>query len=95
VVDMNIQVHVVISGMVQGVWFRASTKKKAEELGLTGWVKNMPDGNVEAVFEGDYAKIDEMIAWCWIGPPLARVTDVKITRKDTCGKFTMFTFMYK
>jgi acylphosphatase len=92
---MNIQVHVVISGKVQGVWFRASTKKKADELGLTGWVKNMTDGNVEAVFEGDSSKIDEIIAWCWIGPPLARVSDVKITRRDASGKFSDFMFLYK
>ena len=92
---MKIQVHVVISGKVQGVWYRASTKKKAEELGLTGWVKNTSDGNVEAVFEGDATKVDEMITWCWIGPPLARVTDVKITRRNTSGEFTDFTFLYK
>lgn len=92
---MNIQVHVVVSGKVQGVWYRASTKKKAEELRLTGWVRNMPEGAVEAVFEGDATKVDEMIAWCWIGPPLARVTDVKITRREASGKFTSFTFVYK
>lgn len=85
----------MISGKVQGVWYRASTKKKAEELGLTGWVKNMSDGNVEAVFEGDAVKVDEMISWCWIGPPLARVIDVKITRRNASGEFTDFTFLYK
>jgi acylphosphatase len=92
---MRIQVHVVISGKVQGVWYRASTKKKAEELGLTGWVKNTADGNVEAVFEGDASMVDEMVAWCWIGPPLARVTDVKVTRREANGKFTDFMFLYK
>jgi acylphosphatase len=92
---MKIQVHVVISGRVQGVWYRASTKKKAEELGLTGWVKNTPDGNVEAVFEGDASNVDEMISWCWIGPRLARVTDVKIIRRNASGEFTDFTFLYK
>jgi acylphosphatase len=95
VMDMTIQVQVIISGKVQGVWFRASTKKKAEELGLMGWVKNVPDGSVEAVFEGDPSKVDEMIAWCWIGPPLARVSDVKVTRRESSGRFTKFSFLYK
>ena len=75
---MKTRVHVVISGQVQGVWYRASTKQKADELGLTGWVKNTADGNVEAVFEGDESVVDEMIAWCRIGPPPARVSDVKM-----------------
>lgn len=92
---MIVQVHVIISGKVQGVCYRASTKKKAEELGLTGWVKNRADGTVEAVFEGEISKVDEMITWCWIGPPLARVTDVKITKRNVSGKFTNFTFLYK
>jgi acylphosphatase len=91
---MKIQVHVIISGRVQGVWYRASTKKKAEELELTGWVKNTVDGNVEAVFEGDESIIHEMIAWCRLGPPLAQVVDVKITRKCGGGEFTGFAVLY-
>jgi len=75
---MKTRVHVIISGHVQGVWFRASTKQKAEELGLTGWVKNTEVGDVEAVFEGDQAVVDKMVTWCWKGPPLAKVEDVKI-----------------
>jgi acylphosphatase len=90
---MIAQVHVIISGRVQGVWYRASTKQKAEELGLTGWVKNTVDGNVEAIFEGDESTIDEMVAWCWIGPPLARVTDVNIIRKRSKGQFTGFAIL--
>ena len=87
---MKTRVHVVISGQVQGVWYRASAKQKAEELGLTGWVKNTVDGNVEAVFEGEKALVDEMIAWCWKGPPLARVADVKITRTPVDGTLIGF-----
>jgi acylphosphatase len=90
---MKIQVHVIISGRVQGVWYRASTKRKAEELGLTGWVKNTVDGNVEAVFEGDESIVYEMIAWCRVGPPLAQVADVKITRKHVGGEFTGFAVL--
>ena len=91
---MKTHVHVIISGRVQGVWYRAHTKKKAEELGLTGWVKNTVDGNVEAMFEGAESKIHEMIAWCWVGPPLAQVTDVKILQKQVGGGFTDFVVLH-
>jgi acylphosphatase len=91
---MKTRVHVVISGQVQGVWYRASTKEKAEELGLTCWVKNIAHGNVEAVFEGDESTVNEMIAWCRKGPPLAQVADVKTTRKHVSGEFTGFTVLY-
>jgi acylphosphatase len=90
---MKTRVHVVISGQVQGVWYRASTKEKAEELGLTGWIKNTMDGNVEAIFEGDTSTVDEIIAWCWNGPPLARVTDVKVTRQRFGGEFVGFVVL--
>ena len=90
---MKIQLHVMISGRVQGVWYRANTKQKAEELGLTGWVKNAADGNVEAVFEGEESTVDEMIAWCRVGPPLAQVDDVKIIRKRVDGEFIGFTIL--
>ena len=90
---MKIRVHVVISGQVQGVWYRASTKEKAEELGLTGWVKNTTYGNVEAIFEGDELKVNEMIAWCHKGPPLAQVTDMKITRQRFSGEFVGFVVL--
>jgi acylphosphatase len=90
---MKTQVHVVISGHVQGVWYRAGTRQKAEELGLTGWVKNTANRNVEAVFEGDESAVHEMIAWCRIGPPLAKVTDVKIIQKRVDEEFTGFTVL--
>lgn len=92
---MKIRVHVTISGEVQGVWFRASTKQKAQELGLAGWVKNTADGNVEAVFEGDKTVVDEMIAWCWKGPPLAKVADVKITCIPVDGLLIGFDVLRK
>jgi acylphosphatase len=90
---MKTRVHVVISGQVQGVWYRASTKEKAEELGLTGWVKNIAHGNVEAVFEGDESTVNEMIAWCRKGPPLAQVINVKVTRQRFGGEFVEFTVL--
>jgi acylphosphatase len=90
---MKIHVHVMISGRVQGVWFRASTKQKADELGLTGWVKNTKDGDVEAVFEGEESLVDEMIAWCWNGPPLAHVTEVTVVQRHHTTQFADFTIL--
>jgi acylphosphatase len=90
---MKTQLHVIISGRVQGVWYRTSTKQKAEELGLTGWVKNTVDGNVEAIFEGEESTMNEMIAWCWVGPLLAQVDDVKIIRKRVSDEFKGFTIL--
>lgn len=68
--------HVYVSGQVQGVFFRDSTRDKAEQLGLTGWVKNLPDGRVEALFEGPPEKVQEMIQWCEQGPSQATVEEV-------------------
>ena len=92
---MKTRVHVLICGKVQGVWYRASTKQKADGLGLTGWVKNTADGNVEAVFEGEKTVIDEMIAWCWIGPPSARVSDVKMLPFHSDENYTDFFVLYR
>jgi len=70
------QIHVIVSGLVQGVGYRHATYRKALELGITGWVKNLPNGDVEAVFQGDRAVIDRMTQWCKRGPALARVDRV-------------------
>jgi acylphosphatase len=72
------RVHAIISGRVQGVFFRASTQKKALGLGLNGWVKNLPDGSVEALFEGPAKTVEQMIEWAHIGPPSAVVSSVQI-----------------
>jgi acylphosphatase len=90
---MKTRVQVIISGRVQGVWYRASTKQKAEELGVSGWVKNTGAGTVEAEFEGDESTVQAMIAWCWRGPPLAKVSDVKIVRQSTGGKCLGFVIL--
>jgi len=71
--------HVVVSGMVQGVFFRAETRDRARSLGLGGWVHNRSDGAVEAVFEGDDERVDSMVEWCGRGPAGARVEDVDTT----------------
>jgi len=78
--------HVFVSGRVQGVWFRASTRDKAEELSLKGWVRNLPDGRVEAVFEGDERAVEEMVEWCRHGPPMARVDTVDIEYEKPQGE---------
>jgi acylphosphatase len=68
--------HVYVSGQVQGVFFRDSTRKKAEQLGLAGWVRNLPDGRVEALFEGPQDRVREMVRWCREGPSHAEVEEV-------------------
>ncbi len=69
-------VSLVLKGRVQGVFFRASTQSRAEELNLTGWVCNRHDGSVEIYAEGNKEKLKDLIAWCRQGPPVADVTDV-------------------
>ena len=68
--------RVVVDGLVQGVGFRASCARRALDAGVAGWVRNLPDGRVEAVFEGPEAVVDGLVAWCREGPPFARVTRV-------------------
>ena len=84
------RVHVYISGYVQGVFFRGATRRVAADLNLTGWVRNTEDGRVEAVFEGDNAAIDKMIAWCKTGPPDAQVEQVSIREEHYTGAFSGF-----
>ena len=70
--------HVWVKGRVQGVGFRYSCRAEAESFGLSGWVRNLPDGRVEAVFEGSRESVDEMLAWCRKGPPAARVMHLDV-----------------
>jgi len=73
--------RVVIDGRVQGVGFRASCALRAEAAGLAGWVRNLPDGQVEAVFEGSAEDVAALLGWCRIGPPSAHVTRVTSTEE--------------
>ncbi len=75
-------IHLIVSGRVQGVFFRENTRRKAVELGLNGYTKNLPDGNVEIVAEGDEDKIEELIEYIKSGPGVARVSGVKIKHKE-------------
>jgi acylphosphatase len=84
------RVHVYVSGQVQGVFFRDSTRQKAEELGLAGWVRNIPDGRVEALFEGPSERVREMVRWCKEGPSHADVEDVDTEYEAAEGGHTGF-----
>jgi len=77
-----IRAHVLISGRVQGVGYRFATVDTASQLGLCGWVRNLPDSHVEAVFEGAAVVVHEMIRWCHQGPPAAVVKDVKVEYEE-------------
>lgn len=82
-------VHLIITGKVQGVFFRASAKEKAESLGIKGWVKNTPQGDVEIIAGGDQMSIDTFIDWCRQGPSKARVVDVVVNEVEE-GQFDGF-----
>ncbi len=78
-------VHAFVRGRVQGVWFRASLKKEADQLGLCGWVKNCDDGAVETFAEGPRENLEALVAWCHKGPPLARVDQVETEWTEPAG----------
>jgi acylphosphatase len=80
------RVRVRISGRVQGVFFRAEARSRAESLGLAGWARNAADGSVEAVFEGDEARVRSMVDWCRRGPSGARVDNVEVETEEPTGE---------
>jgi len=84
------RVYLKIHGRVQGVFFRASTQREAHELGLTGWVRNCPDGSVETLAEGKSETVEEFVRWCRHGPPRAHVTRVDLDRSEYRGEFQDF-----
>lgn len=86
--------RVVVSGRVQGVFFRQNTQQKAKELGITGWVKNLPDGQVEAIFEGDKEKVEKMVKWAEKGPDSARVDSFNVEWQEYRGEFENFEMRY-
>ncbi|MDY6778948.1 MAG: acylphosphatase [Halobacteria archaeon] len=77
--------HVFVSGKVQGVYYRANTRDTAREKGVGGWVKNLNDGRVEAVFEGPEEDVEEMVEWCHEGSPRARVDGVEVEWEEPKG----------
>lgn len=86
--------HIFVSGRVQGVYFRQNTKQVATRHRVTGWVRNLPDGRVEAVFEGDEMDVNEVIEWCHVGPPKAKVDDVNVKFQKYAGEFADFNVNY-
>jgi len=86
--------HIYVSGRVQGVFYRQSTLKVAADLEVTGWVKNLPDGRVEAVLEGDDDAVDTMIEWCKKGPTTANVRSLEKYEEEYKGEFEKFRVKY-
>ena len=87
---MNARAHIIVSGRVQGVFFRDHTRKWAASLHLMGWVRNLPDGRVEAVVEGEKEQIETLISRVKEGPPLANVTEAVVTWEDFRAEFDDF-----
>lgn len=87
-----VRVHVLISGRVQGVYFRGNIKERAKSMGITGWVRNLASGQVEAVFEGDEEDVRKMVTWCHKGPSAARVDDVSTEWETPTGEESGFEF---
>jgi len=86
--------HMIVSGRVQGVFFRQNTLNKAKELGVFGWVKNLSDGRLEAVFEGEKKKVEEIVNWAEKGPVSAKVNDVRVEWQEYKGEFKGFKLKY-
>jgi acylphosphatase len=75
---MKVRRHLFVEGRVQGVFYRASAQREGVRLGLSGWVKNLPDGRVEILVEGEEKAVEEFLSWCRKGPPLAKVTRIVV-----------------
>jgi len=90
----KVRAHLYISGRVQGVFFRDHTRRKALSLGVNGFVKNLWDGRVEVVIEGEEEAVEELINWCHKGPPLAKVEKVEVAYEPYVGEFDGFKISY-
>jgi acylphosphatase len=90
----HLRARIIIQGLVQGVYFRASTRDEAIRLGVGGWVRNLPDGSVEALFEGEKKKVEEIVGWCYKGPPGAQVIKVDLIWESYKAEFRHFDVRY-
>lgn len=88
------RLHLIIHGKVQGVFFRQKMKDTAAALGVKGWVRNLPDGTVEAVVEGEASRVQALAEWCHRGPPIAKVEKVEQQEEPCRGEFTEFSIIY-
>jgi acylphosphatase len=91
---LKVRAHVLISGYVQGVFFRYETRTRAAQLNVTGWVKNLRDGRVEAAFEGEKEDVEAMVAYCHRGPLDAVIKDVDVLWEKPTGEFDRFRVQY-
>jgi len=92
--EMMVRAHVWVSGFVQGVFFRYETRTEATRLKVNGWVKNLRDGRVEAVFEGEKEAVDKMIEFCKKGPPGAEVSGVEVKWEEWRGEYKDFRVVH-
>lgn len=86
--------HLHIQGRVQGVWFRDSTRTKALSLSVSGWVRNLPDGSVEVLVEGENDQVKRLVSWCKQGPPSADVSSLVERQEEWKGEFDTFSIVY-
>ena len=91
---VKVRAHIFVSGKVQGVFFRQKTRQQAENLGVKGWVKNLDDGKVEAVFEGEKEEVETLVAFCKKGPKGAIVKGFKLDWEEFSGEFDDFEVVY-
>jgi acylphosphatase len=92
--EKQVRAHAIISGRVQGVFFRVETQRAAEGFGVFGWVRNKRDGSVEAVFEGPQQNVDAALDWCRQGPRMSRVDKVDVNWQTYTGEFDRFDVTY-
>jgi len=89
------RLHLFVTGRVQGVFFRASTRDTARSLGLTGWVRNLSDGRVEGLFEGDQEALSRLLEWCRVGPPGSAPEKLDPEWENYRGEFEDFRIRYR
>jgi len=92
--NQKVRVHVFISGRVQGVFFRSQTRREAKKIGITGWIKNLADGRVEAVFEGEEKQIKTMIEWARKGPLFAKVNGIEFEYEEPSEELSDFEIAF-
>ncbi|MBI5681256.1 MAG: acylphosphatase [Methanobacterium sp.] len=91
---MKTRAHVIVSGRVQGVYFRGKTRNEAKKHGVNGWVRNLPDGRVDAMIEGEMDNVEGLIDFMGRGPSYAKVTDLKLEWLEYTGEFRDFRILY-
>ena len=90
----NKRVHMIVKGRVQGVWFRESTRRKADSLGIKGWVRNLSDGTVEVLAEGSKDRMADFVSWCGQGPPSANVKQIIKEEEEWQNEFSSFEIIF-